>query len=69
MTVTFADLKVGDFYTLSSEDEPDLRSKGKIVEITESNGYVRVQFDDELGTYTWGKAQDPIHWFMEKDHG
>ena len=65
---TFADLKVGDAYILSSEDEPDLRTSGKIVELSEFNGTIRAQFDDELGTYTWGKAEDPIHWFMEKNH-
>jgi hypothetical protein len=67
---TFADLKLGDAYILSSEDEPDVKHAGKIVEIRNmKNGDVMVHFDDEVGTSTWGKLEDPIHSFMEKDNG
>ena len=63
---TFADLKVGDEYILTSEDDPEVTSQGKIIEIAKSNGTISVQFDDELGTFTWGKPNDKIHSFMEK---
>jgi len=67
---TFADLKVGDAYILASEDDPDTKYRGKIVEINDKgDGHVTVQFDDEVGTFTWGKLTDRIHSFMEKDNG
>ena len=67
---TFADLKVGDAYILSSEDDRDTKYRGKIVEINDKgDGRVTVQFDDEVGTFTWGKLTERIHSFMEKDHG
>ena len=67
---TFSDLKLGDRYILSSEDEPDVKSAGKIVDLYMSPaGNVLVQFDNVDGTFTWGKPEDPIHSFMEKDHG
>jgi hypothetical protein len=67
---TFADLKLGDRYILSSEDDPELKTSGKIVVIHDKgDGNVTVQFDDEVGTFTWGKLSDPIHSFMEKDNG
>ena len=68
--ITFADLKLGDRFILSSEDEPDVTTRGKIVEIHDKgDGYRSVQFDDEVGTFTWGKLSDRIHSFMEKDNG
>jgi hypothetical protein len=63
---TFADLKVGDEYILTSEDDPEVTTQGKITEIAVTNGNISVQFDDELGTFTWGKPTDRIHSFMEK---
>lgn len=63
---TFADLKVGDEYILTSEDDSSIKTQGKIVKISTLSGYVRVQFDDEQGVYTWGKPTDPVHLFMEK---
>ena len=67
---TFADLQLGDRYILASEDEPDVKSAGKIVDLYMSPAdHVMVQFDNDVGTFTWGKPEDPIHSFMEKDHG
>jgi hypothetical protein len=67
---TFADLQLGDKYILASEDEPDVKSAGKIVDLYMSPvGHVMVQFDNDVGTFTWGKPEDPIHSFMEKDNG
>jgi hypothetical protein len=70
MSILFADLKLGDRYILSSEDDPDTKYRGKIVDIQDKgDGHVTVQFDDEVGKFTWGNLKDPIHNFMEKDDG
>ena len=67
---TFADLKIGDRYILSSEDDHDTKYRGKIVEINDKgDGRVTVQFDDEVGTFVMGNRSERIHSFMEKDHG
>lgn len=67
---TFADLKVGDIYILASEDEPGVKVRCQIVEISEINDeMLGIQFDDGFGTYTWGLKDAPIHEFMEIDHG
>jgi hypothetical protein len=63
---TFNDLKVGDEYILTSEDDSSIKTQGRIVEVSKFNGTVRVQFDDEQAVYTWGKPTEHIHWFMEK---
>lgn len=63
--ITFADLKLGDKFILLSEDNPDLKTEGVIIEIYDSgNGYRSVLFDDELGNFTRGKYEDPIYDFM-----
>lgn len=63
---TFAELKVGDEYILTSEDDPEVTTQGKIIEISEFNGGISVQFDDEVGTFTWGKPTQRIYSTMEK---
>lgn len=62
----FSELKLGMKFGLRSEDNFDDYTEGKIVKIKEKdNGNITVQFDDKYGVYTWGKKDEPVHYFME----
>lgn len=65
----FKDLKEGMRFRLYSEDEPEQFTEGSISEVWRSNTNpenILVQFDDELGCFTYGKDEQRLHNFMER---
>lgn len=62
----FSELRMGQRFNITSEDDPEVVTTGKIIALSvPQEGAIAVQFDDSVGTYTWGKPNERIHWFMK----
>lgn len=66
----FKDLQVGMKFRCHSEDNDTDYWDGKIVELYKLNeglvnGFIAVQFDDEVGSWTAGAPEQDIYKFME----
>lgn len=60
----FKDLKLGMKFDIVDEDNPAKIYTGKITDLWLKGDSVNVQFDDEVGSFTWGNAEQLIHNFM-----
>lgn len=60
----FKDLKLGMKFDIVDEDNPVKIYTGKIIDLWLKGDSVNVQFDDEVGSFTWGNAEQLIHNFM-----
>ena len=55
----FKNLKIGQLFEIYNDDnEEATTSIGRVTSIDQPAGQIAVQFDDELGTYMWGDAEE-----------
>jgi len=55
----FKDLKIGQLFEIYNDDNIEVTTtRGRITSIDQPAGQIAVQFDDDLGTYMWGDAEE-----------
>ena len=56
------DLNEGMIFNITSEDNPEIVTRGKITDIwsMRAGNAWGIQFDDELETFTWGRDDEDL---------
>lgn len=56
------DLHEGMIFNITSEDNPEIVTQGKITDIWSMRAGAAwgIQFDDDLETFTWGRDEDEL---------
>lgn len=57
----FKHLKIGQLFEIYNDDNAEATTTiGRVTSINQPAGQIAVQFDDELGTYMWGQAEEHL---------
>jgi len=56
----YSEIKLGQTFRIINDDDKNLVTEGKVIELSSVDKHLTIQFDDEFETYAWGLPHHDI---------